>query len=227
MQNNNPNSYYHDAYDKVMYTGTIGVYSKIVHTLMELGFNNSGKRILEVGAGRGEHFPYVKRGYTEYVISDIDKSLLENGLSNLPDNVSIIQADAEIIAAAKESYYDRVIATCLLAHLDHPIKALERWRGVTKHGGSIVIYVPNEPGMLLRLFRLLFVTPKSKKMGQDHMSMIARDHRNHYPAMRQYIKDVFKEDSIKRVSFPFSFLGWNFNFFTLYKVTVFKRQPEA
>lgn len=54
VKNIDANNYYHDAYKKVMYTGGIGLYSKIVHTIMEVGFRNNGLRILELGSGHGE-----------------------------------------------------------------------------------------------------------------------------------------------------------------------------
>jgi phosphatidylethanolamine/phosphatidyl-N-methylethanolamine N-methyltransferase len=218
-KNVNANKYYHDAYQEVMYTGGIGLYSKLVHIIMEWGFNNTGSRILELGSGRGEHLPYVKEPYDEYVMSDIDITLIDS-IEGRKNNVKIIQLDAEKLENIEGASFDRIIATCLLAHLTQPVAALKRWREVVKPGGIITIYVPSEPGMMLRLFRMLFVAPKSRKHGQNHMSMIYRDHKNHYPAMRQHIKDVFFEDSIVKHSFPFPFLGWNFNFFTLYKITV-------
>jgi phosphatidylethanolamine/phosphatidyl-N-methylethanolamine N-methyltransferase len=218
-KNVNANKYYHDAYQEVMYTGGIGLYSKAVHHIMEYGFNNTGLRILELGAGHGEHLPYVKKPYNEYIMSDIDVTLLDS-IEGMKSNAKIIQLDAEKLENIEGASFDRIIATCLLAHLTQPVAALKRWREVVKPGGVITIYVPSEPGMMLRLFRMLFVAPKSRKHGQNHMSMIYRDHKNHYPAMRQHIKDVFFEDRIVKHSFPFPFLGWNFNFFTLYKITV-------
>lgn len=225
QSNGNVNSeqYFREAYNQVMYTGSIGIYSKIVHTMMEKGFpNNAGLKILELGAGSGEHYPYVAKSYNEYVLSDLDVTLLNHFKEQKIEGVKVKKINAETLMFIKDNTYDRLIATCLLAHLNHPVQALQRWREVVKSGGTITIYVPSEPGMMLRLFRKLFVAPKSKKYGQNHMSMIYRDHRNHYPAMRQHIQDVFHNDSVKKRSFPFPFFGWNFNFFTLYTITVNK-----
>jgi phosphatidylethanolamine/phosphatidyl-N-methylethanolamine N-methyltransferase len=221
--NVNSEQYFREAYNQVMYTGSIGVYSKIVHTMMEKKIpNNTGLKILELGAGSGEHYPYVVKPYAEYVVSDLDVSLLKPLKEQKIECVKVKKINAEKLSFIPENTYDRLIATCLLAHLNHPVDALQRWREVVKNGGTITIYVPSEPGMMLRLFRKLFVAPKSKKYGQNHMSMIYRDHRNHYPAMRQHIQDVFHNDIVKKRSFPFPFFGWNFNFFTLYTITVRK-----
>ena len=48
---------------------------------------------------------------------------------------------------------DRLIATCVLLHLEKPESALLEWRRVTRPGGVVTIYVPNEPGLLTRLGR--------------------------------------------------------------------------
>lgn len=216
--NNSPESYFRNGYDDVMYTGVIGAYSRAVHKLMERPYKDKyTPKILEVGAGKGQHLAFVTSKYDEYVEVDIDPELSVNA-ARRDDRVTRYAQDAQDLHFFADSTFDRVIATCLLAHLDKPEQALREWRRVLKPGGHLTIYVPAEPGMLLRAGRSLVVAPKSRKFGQDHHGVVYRDHRNHYPAMRHIIRDVFGRDEIRKTRFPLPFLGWNFAIFDIFQI---------
>lgn len=216
--NNSPESYFRDGYDEVMYTGIIGKYSRLVHKLMERPYKGKyTPKILEVGAGKGQHVVFVASKYDEYVEVDIDPELaVKNPYQD--SRVTRYAQDAQDLSLFADDTFDRVIATCLLAHLEKPEQALREWRRVLKPGGGLTIYVPAEPGMLLRAGRSLVVAPKSRRFGQDHHGVVYRDHRNHYPAMRHIIRDVFKEDEIRKMRFPLPFLGWNFAIFDIFQI---------
>lgn len=218
--NTHPADYFSEAYQDVMYTGVIGFYSRLVHRLMERPFANTHAPIIvEVGAGAGQHAPFVQGSFDTYFQTDLDPTLASQGFPQDPRVVSQA-ANAEALSEFTDDSVDRVIATCLLAHLDHPERALEEWRRVTKPGGSISIYLPTEPGMLLRFLRHFAVAPKSKRHGQDHLSIVYRDHRNHYPGMKHMIKTVFVDDQVRFKRFPTRFLGWNFALFEIVQITV-------
>jgi SAM-dependent methyltransferase len=216
--NDKPEVYFSEAYQHVMYTGAVGVYSKFVHYVMERQYaNKTFPNVLEVGAGHGQHQPFVRHTYSRYVQSDIDIRLSAN--TQLPANVVNQQLDAQDLTEIPSASVDRLIATCLLAHLDQPEAALREWDRVVKPGGAITIYVPCEPGMLLRLSRWLFVAPKSRRVGQDHYAVIYSDHRNHFPGMRALLKKSFRHANIRRSRFPFAFFPWNFNLFEVWHIT--------
>lgn len=221
--------YFRSAYDDVMYSGIVGFYSRMTHRIMERPFRGRNyKRVLEVGAGQGQHFNFVQCNIEEYLESDLDSELKIYSRNN--ENVSRyerITLDAQNLDCFSDESFDRVIATCLLAHLDFPENALLEWKRVTKVGGVITIYVPTEPGMLLRLTRGVVMVPKSKKFGQDHLAVVYRDHRNHYPMMRTLIEVVFSGNQIKRKRFPLPFLGWNFNFFEIFQITKLNCPPDS
>jgi len=67
--------------------------------------------------------------------------------------------------------FDRVIATCLIAHLKDPEVALTEWRRVLRKGGELTMYVPCELGFSLRLFRKLFLAPKAKRLGFQGLNL--------------------------------------------------------
>lgn len=216
--------YFRSSYENVMYSGWVGFYSRITHRIMEYPYRNRKfDKILEVGAGKGQHFEFVKCKFNEYIETDLDSELITaTGISETTSNFSKRVVDAEDLSQFIESSFDRLIATCLLAHLQFPEIALQHWRRVVSHNGFITIYVPTEPGFFLRSLRKLIMVPKSKRFGYDHISTIYRDHRNHYPMMQLLIEEVFSNDHIKRMRFPFPGFGWNFNLFEIYQIRVSK-----
>jgi len=211
--------WYQTGYRKCYYTGTLGIFYGYVHRIMENRYSKNlfFKNILEIGAGNGEHLKYVKCQYEKYILSDIETTGLERFRDNT--NIEIQNWDCTDMIDVKSGSIDRLIATCLLVHVIDPFKALQEWRRVVAIDGNLTFYVALEPAFVLRLIRRLFIWPKSKKLGAHSPEILAySEHRNHYPAMRAYIKEVFKNDRIKRVRYPF-FLPWNFAFFEIYHVT--------
>ncbi len=211
--------YYDDAYQHVMYTGVVGWYSRWAHRLVEGPFRGRGSGdVLEVGAGSGQHAPFVER-FDSYLETDVcvpDGEVLERRVPG--GTVVRRRLDAQDLAGIGDASVDRVIATCLLAHLDQPGRALAEWRRVTRPGGVVSIYVPAEPGMLLRLVRRVVMVPKSRAVGQDHERTVYLDHRNHYPGMRSLIAEVFADDDVQRRRYPVPFVGWNLSLFDVVHV---------
>lgn len=219
--NSDPDQYFSEAYQDVMYTGVIGYYSRLVHRLMDRPFRGElTPVVLEVGAGVGQHAAYASTEFTKYFQTDRNINLVDQQKVTPNSGIVPMVADAEDLSSFEASSVDRLIATCLLAHLDHPDQALAEWRRVVRPGGSISIYLPAEPGILLRLLRHMAVAPKSKRLGQDHVSMVYRDHRNHYPGMRHLVAAAFPEDDICRKRFPTRWLGWNLSLFEIVHVRV-------
>ena len=200
-------SYFADDYQRVMYSGVIGFYSRLTHKLLDLPFRGTDTPvILEVGAGIGQHACFTKTNFSHYYLTDISGDVVRRGL--VEDSRVIPQvADAQNLTDFQDESVDRLVATCLLAHLDKPEEALREWRRVLKPSGTASIYVPAEPGMLLRLLRHTAVAPKSRKLGNDHLSIVYRDHKSHYPRMRLLIESVFSNDAIRRRRFPTRFVG--------------------
>lgn len=211
--------YFAGDYQEVMYTGIIGFYSRLTHKLLDRPFRKARTPVvLEVGAGAGQHAHFALTDFDTYYLTDISPEVIKERVVDDPRIIPQF-ADAEKLDEFQDDSVDRVVATCLLAHLTNPEQALHEWRRVTKPGGTISIYIPAEPGMLLRLLRHTAVAPKSRKLGNDHLAIVYRHHRNHYPAMRMVVRSVFVQDTIKRRRFPTRFLGWNFSLFEIYHIT--------
>lgn len=218
--NSDAGEYFSEAYQDVMYTGVIGFYSRLVHRLMEKPVRGiKVPVVLEVGAGAGQHAPFAACDFDVYYQTDFDPELIAQQKPS-DNRVVPMEANAEALVDFADNSVDRLVATCLLAHLDKPEEALREWRRVVRPGGLISIYVPSEPGLLLRVLRHGAVAPKSKKYGQDHLAIVYRDHRNHYPGMRYMIRAVFRGDRVRRRRFPTRLLGWNLSLFEIYHIEI-------
>lgn len=214
-----PNEYFAEDYQEIMYTGVVGRYSRLTHALLDWPFRGTSTPVvLELGAGVGQHTKHALTDFSQYFVTDISQAALNKCDSSDPRVVAQV-ADAQQLSDFTDESVDRVVATCLLAHLHEPEQALSEWRRVLKPGGSVSIYVPAEPGMLLRLLRHTVMARKSRKLGNDHLAIVYRDHINHYPRMRLLIESVFAPDTIVRRRFPTRFLGWNFSLFDVFHVT--------
>lgn len=218
----NVDVYYKEFYSRMMghdSQGLLSILWKYPHLLMEKPFkSNQGLDILELGCGEGEHIGFVRENYKSYIATDIDQERLDRISNHLPERASVSACNAETLPFPDQSF-DRVIATCLLAHLSDPESALREWRRVTRIGGSLTIYIPCEPGFALRLFRKLFSAPKAKKLGFDGFNLyISRDHRNDAFRLLNIAAEVFGEDRLKYVFRPFFFRSWYLNLFSLLQV---------
>ena len=123
------------------------------------------------------------------------------------------------------SFFDRVITSCLLHHVQLPIRALEELRRVTKNNGIITIYLPSDPGALYR-FSQFFVSTLSlkKSFSLDEIRFLrASEHRNHVSSIAGLIKGVFANDLIKTRTFPKVNFGWNMQLFQIYTIQVRKK----
>ena len=162
-------SYYREHYDSILNKGLLGIFKDFTHRFIERGLSNTyASKILEVGAGSGYHKKFVKQKYDVYIESDLRES----------SNKSIVKINAERLTEFKSHEFDRIIATCLLAHLNNPSAALTEWRRCVKNNGLISIYVPCEPGLALRLFRFFTTNIKGRRRNLNHYSFHYIEHRN-------------------------------------------------
>jgi hypothetical protein len=78
--------YYEHHYQKITNSGLIGFVAMIGHETLErwpfTKFNGNGKqsfqKILEVGAGHGQHYKYLKGDFVTYTMTDVRPNLLNN-----------------------------------------------------------------------------------------------------------------------------------------------------
>lgn len=237
MKKTTADQYYTNYYKKIMSGGIVGHFVRLYHKALEKPFfqNDNFPSVIELGAGNCEHLPFVKHSFEEYTLSDIRIDLLLESTSDLLNTKMLIdkpkyiksmgskitctKIDAGDLTGIKDNKFDRLIAGCLILHLEKPEKALREWRRVVKKGGVLSIYIHSEPGMLLRFSRSVSTVLLGKKLGVDHLHHVYREHKLSYLAIKYLINNVFINDEVQFKSFPIPYLSWNYS---LWKVVQIK-----
>lgn len=120
----------------------------------------------------------------------------------------------------KPGYFDRIIITCVLHHLENPYLTLTKVDRWLKPGGTVSIFLPCDPGIAVRLSRSLFVNPKAKRVGFFKYNLVnALEHRNHAWGLTIMLKEIFSKHEVKRRYYPFYFPNNNFNLFSIWQIT--------
>ena len=214
--------WYLNNYNRINATAVSGnIYNKILHIFLELPSKFSKEKaeyisILEVGANIGEHIPYVKSTWKNYTATDIRKPQ-EFQLEEIRKLGASFQiADVERLPF-RDGHFDRVIATCVFHHLENPENGFKEIRRVLKNRGSISILLPNDPGVLYRIFWNFTTMRNAKKSGLATSARInhARQHRNHYLGLMTLLRENFKEDKIRVIGLPFIFRSYALNILTV------------
>lgn len=218
--------FYEGSYAAVLNAGFIGKLQNMVHRLLERDLRKRYySSIFEFGAGNLEHLKYTKLDYSRYVASDIrlTKSSIRFLVKENPNLnfhcIELLKVDAQKPNNLNEKF-DLILATCVLIHLRDPESAVSTWKKMLKDSAEIAIYVPCEPGLLLRLGRFLFIKRKHRQNGILNSDLLyAREHLTSFVNCNTYIKEVFADFDIKVRYWPFWFIkSWNLNIFAIFTV---------
>lgn len=137
--------------------------------------------VLEVGAGTGHHFGYVRHAFRRYVMTDGSEEMLsiarrKYAAERYP-NLHLERQDATRLACADASF-DRLIATHVLEHIPDPVKVITEWNRVVRKGGVISLVLPCDPGMLWRLGRHFGPRRTARAAGIEYDYLMAVEHIN-------------------------------------------------
>ena len=221
------NDFYGSNYGRILSSGLLGRIQLRVHGILDKTLaRDHYEKILEVGAGDLEHYSNFRLSYSEYWATDIRISQGYEVASNVSSEknsiLKVLHADAQNLNFS-ENHFNLLLATCLLIHLPFPERALKEWRRVTQDGGEIVIYVPCDPGVLIRISRILFVLPKHLlNNSRNYKILCAKEHISSLHVLNALIKDTFKKDQITIKRWPFRLLGWNLNLAYVYHIKLRK-----
>lgn len=216
--------WYQNAYNEINASARKNsIFFKVPHREIERIFtSNYGLKILEIGCNKGEHVEFVRSDWRDsgsYVATDI-RDLEAEDLQYLSSvGVLFKKEDVEQLSFSN-CEFDRVIVTCVLHHLTHPIKGLQEIRRVTKIGGQIDILLPNDPGIMYRFLRHFTTLRKAKKANRvREVELIhALEHRNHFLSISKLAEETFKNDVLNWNGYPFSLNLYNLNAFTILRV---------
>jgi len=210
--------FYEGCYSDVFHDGCQGWGSELVDRQVEkYAVSGDGTlRILEIGAGSGEHLKFVrfKPRWSEYVALDLTPGISNPEAAALAEalpNFRFVAGDASNLPF-DDGYFDSVISTCVLAHVAEPERVFNELRRVTKKGGRIVVGMPCDPGFANQLVKKLLTYRVMKRAGvQDPKLDYARQHRNPIHNLLAFASHVFRHDNSQLRWFPFRFPSWNFN----------------
>ena len=169
--------------------------------------------ILEIGAGDSPHYEFINHFYKKYYILDTTKIKK----SYYKDNPKVIakRYNGNKIPF-KNNFFDRIIISHCLEHINYPETFLLQMMKKLKKGGVLSISLPTDPGLLFRFGRLYlkFFSIKNKykitPLEFDYMN--ATEHVNSIFGLNSIIKYNFK-DSIQESYIPFRIKSFDLNLF--------------
>lgn len=173
-----------DVYDESNYSSPLqSAVMGASHRLTESRFQKQEyfSKVLEIGAGTGEHIGFVRHGFDQYVLSDLDAKTLEvaeRKLSSKFGNKVLYETQSGEGLSYDDNSFDRLIATHVLEHIYQPHIALKEWERVLKHNGLLSILIPTDPGIAWRLGRHLGPRKNAVAQGIAYDYVMAREHVN-------------------------------------------------
>jgi phosphatidylethanolamine/phosphatidyl-N-methylethanolamine N-methyltransferase len=215
--------WYDEYYSSCVYCNAAGFGQRFMHRSIEhkRGASSHFNRVLEIGANRGEHLQYVLHSFNEYFLTDI-RSFDQTVLSPSETRSGLIfQREDACKLSFADNYFDRVLCSCVLHHVENAEAALTELRRVLKTSGKADVFLSSDPGFLFRLGRYLGPVREAKKLGLDGVKRLldARDHRNHVAGLTRLIRYVFRNDEVTERSYPVPFMSWNLSFWKMFKIT--------
>lgn len=199
------------------------------HKLVERSFGpgQAFPRVLEVGAGTGEHLPFVRHGFDEYTLTDLDGKTLEVARSKLeglyPGKLKFEPHAGSRLPYADGSF-DRVVATHILEHISEPHLALKEWRRVLRDGGTLSILIPTDPGFAWRFARHFGPRRNALAQGIAYDYVMAREHVNSCVNLLALLRHYFP--SAREAWWPLPVSSVDLNLFFAYNVVV-RKAPVA
>lgn len=204
---------YVEGYEKHNVDTTLaGRFLQKSHELLEdlLPDDFVAEEVVEVGAGSGHHYGYLKRPPRRYYLTDGSEKMLAVASSRHAREVAAGRVVIEQQDATRLTYedgrFDRLIATHVLEHIPDPVSVLREWNRVVRPGGLISIVLPCDPGFLWRLGRHFGPRRNAKKVGLPYDYVQAADHVNSIfnlvVFIRHHFEDVTERWYPARVAMP-------------------------
>ncbi len=207
-----------DVYDKSNYSTPLQ--SAVMHSshrVTEKKFKEHDhfSKVLEIGAGTGEHLNFVRHGFDQYVLSDLDPKTLEvaeRKLSKRFPNKLLYETQKGEELNYLDGSFDRLIAAHVLEHIYYPHLALKEWMRVVKDGGILSILIPTDPGLAWRLGRSLGPRQNAISQGVAYDYVMAREHVNSCNNLISFLRHYFPERTETWWPFPIPSIDLNLFF---------------
>lgn len=199
------------------------------HKLLEKTYDNGIHfgRVLEVGAGTGEHLPFVRHSFDEYILTDLDPKTLEVAKAKLFNRFEGrvgFEVQTGKTLAYSDNTFDRLVATHVLEHIYKPHLALKEWYRVLKNGGVLSILIPTDPGLAWRLGRHLGPRRNAIAQGVPYDYVMAMEHVNSCNNLIAILRHYFPNS--KEAWWPFPIQSMDLNLFYAFHATIDKQDKH-
>ena len=210
-------------YSDYQYKGIIGWLMKLDHKKLEESLpKKKYSKVLEIGPGPHPHLTYIKHDFDKYFILEKEKSLIKH-YKKIKLKKIIIKHHHSNKLPFKNKYFDRIILSHVLEHVNWPENFLLDAMLKLKKGGVMSIALPTDPAFLWRMGRLfskVFNIIKKQKISADEYDYInAKDHVNSIFSLYHIINYNYKNKKIENF-LPFKIKAFDLNLF--YNVHIIK-----
>jgi SAM-dependent methyltransferase len=113
-----------------------------------------GGRVLEIGAGLGEHIAYEDLANTQYHALELRPEIADEIRSRHPQ-IQVVTGDCQESIPFPDASFDRVIAIHVLEHLPNLPAAVRQIHRILKPDGEFCAVIPCEGGLAYGLARLI------------------------------------------------------------------------
>jgi ubiquinone/menaquinone biosynthesis C-methylase UbiE len=217
-----------ELYDESNYSSPLqSLVMRASHKLVEKAHSDESEfnRVLEIGAGTGEHVKFVRHKFEEYILSDLDQKTLDVAESKLKNqHADKLKFDCQEGSELRysDNSFDRVIATHVLEHIYQPHLALKEWARVVRDGGVLSILIPTDPGLAWRLGRHLGPRKNAISQGISYDYVMAREHVNSCNNLIAILRHYFPD--AKESWWPFPVPSIDLNLFFSFHAVIHKKE---
>lgn len=216
--------FYNKYFDLFYNSGFQGLGSKYFHKSIEANWENMyPKRVLEIGAMGGHHFKYMKLSNPSsvvYIASDIRRTDIDSETIELRNGSVKVKWVRDDICNSNFSNmkFDRIVSTCVFAHVENPVDAVYELRRILNLGGEIAIGLPTDPGFLNRLIKQCYSYPRITRRGFPKVKLYnAISHKNSIFSLRYIFDEVFQNDYTTWNFYPFGIPSFDLNLFAVFR----------
>ena len=213
-------------YRKYQYVGITGKAMDYCHRDLEKCFllNKKYSQVLEIGAGTSPHINYIKHNYDKYYSLETSKfAILYLKKKFKKKKIHPIYYNG-IKMPFKNKFFDRIIISHVLEHINDPEKFIIQAFYKLKKNGILSISLPTDPGVLWRAGRTYLKLSKSYKIlkidADEYEYMNSTEHINSIFNLIAIINYHFKDFIVSKNYWPFKIQMPDLNLF--YNVNIKK-----
>ena len=212
-------------YRKYQHAGMTGKAMDFCHRDLEKHFllNDKYSQVLEIGSGTSPHISYIKHIYDKYYSLETSKFAVGYLKKKFKKKIHPIYYNG-IKIPFKNNFFDRIIISHVLEHINDPEKFIIHAFSKLKKKGILSISLPTDPGVLWRIGRSYIKLSKSYKLlkiaDNEYEYMNATEHVNSIFNLIAIINYHFKDFIINKNYWPFKIQMPDLNLF--YNVNIKK-----